>query len=257
MTYKKKSAKDLILEREWFYEFQLQGRILTKCYLPDDMKSIHHTRERMLIGYLNEHVGSRWNELRCLDIACHEGYFSLMLGEKGCREVIGIDAREEHIKNANLLKDFYGLHNVIFQQKNLYELHANELGKFDIVLLFGILYHIPDILGVLRIIRSLTKELCIIETQIAPETEGYIEWGKKENVKQIEGCLAIVDESIELSSNNKEAAINSISLVPSRKALMFLLEKIGFKTVEIISKSPDTNEQLARGKRIMLVASKK
>jgi ubiquinone/menaquinone biosynthesis C-methylase UbiE len=256
MTFMHKEAlEEKILGREWFYEFRLPGGKMTKCYLPDEVKSIHRTREKVILDYLGRRVGSRWKELRCLDIACHEGFFALMLAKKGCREVVGVDARPEHVESANLMRDLYGLKNVTFQQGDLFELNTAELGKFDIVLLFGVLYHVPDIMGALRIARVLTKELCVIETQIAPEMAAELEWGTKDNFKRIEGCLAIVDESGELLSGNMEAAITSVSLVPSRKALLFLLRQIGFSTVEILPAFPFVYEQLTRGRRLMIAAN--
>jgi len=253
----REALEAIVLGREWFYEFRLPGGKMTKCYLPDKVKSIHRTREKMLLDYLDRRVGSRWKELRCLDIACHEGYFALMLAKKGCREVVGVDARPEHIESANLMRDLYDLKNVTFQQGDLFQLNTAELGRFDIVLLFGVLYHVPDILGALRITRLLTKELCVIETQIAPEMAAELEWGTKDNLKRIEGCLAIVDESGELSSGNMEAAITSVSLVPSRKALLFLLRQIGFRSLEIRPAFPFAYEQLTRETRLMIAAGTK
>jgi SAM-dependent methyltransferase len=250
----REALEAIVLGREWFYEFRLPGGKMTNCYLSDEMKSIHRIREKMLLDYLDQRVGSRWKELSCLDIGCHEGYFSLLLAKKGCRKVVGVDARPEHIESANLMRDLYGLKNVTFRQGDLFELNTAELGKFDIVLLFGALYHVSDILGALRITRMLTKELCVIETQIAPEMPAELEWGTKDNLKRIEGCLAIVDESEELSSGNMEAAINSVSLVPSRKALLFLIKQIGFRTVEVIPADPFAHEQQKRGMRLMIAA---
>lgn len=52
---------------------------------------------------------------------------------------------------------------VTFFQRNLYELTAPELGTFDIVLFLGLLYHLPDPLGPLRVIRSLARQRMYLE----------------------------------------------------------------------------------------------
>lgn len=41
---------------------------------------------------------------------------------------------------------------------------TGRLGTFDVVLYFGVLYHMVDPLGALRRLRSVTKELAVIET---------------------------------------------------------------------------------------------
>jgi tRNA (mo5U34)-methyltransferase len=244
-----------ILGREWFYEFQLPSGKKTKSYLPNEIQPIHQTRERMMFNYLEPRVGDRWGELRCLDLACHEGYFALKLALHGCREVLGIDAREEHVTNAVLIRDLHGLKNLTFKCGNVLELTGTGLGEFDVVLMLGLLYHVPDIIGALRAVRTLTKGVCLIETQLAPELPAEIEWGRKELKKEIKGCFAVVDESQELAVGNREASLGSTSLVPSRDALAYLLPRLGFTDVEFLVPPSDAYEQLARGMRVMIAAT--
>jgi SAM-dependent methyltransferase len=243
-----------ILEREWFYEFQLPSGRRTKSYLPKEIQPIHRTRERMMFDYLEQTVGGRLGELRCLDLACHEGYFALQLALHGCREVLGIDAREENVAHATLMRDLYGLENLAFRRGNLLELTAAGIGQFDIVLMLGLLYHTPDIVGVLRLARALTKGICLIETQLAPESAAELEWGARASKKQIKGCFAVVDETQEIAAGNREAGLGSICLVPSLQALMYLLPQLGFAEVEVLKPPADSYEQLARGMRVMIAA---
>jgi tRNA (mo5U34)-methyltransferase len=46
------------------------------------------------------------------------------------------------------------------------DIPAANLGCFDVVLFLGVLYHSPDPLGYLRILRSVTKGVAIIETHV-------------------------------------------------------------------------------------------
>jgi tRNA (mo5U34)-methyltransferase len=46
------------------------------------------------------------------------------------------------------------------------DIPAANLGRFDVVLFLGVLYHAPDPLGYLRIVRSVTKGMAIIETHV-------------------------------------------------------------------------------------------
>jgi tRNA (mo5U34)-methyltransferase len=249
------ALEEKILSREWFYEFQLPSGRKTKSYVANEIQPIHQTRQWMVFNYLEERVGDRWGELRCLDLACHEGYFALQLALHGCKEVLGIDAREESISNANLIRDVHGLKNLSFMCGNILELEDAGLGEFDVVLMLGLLYHVPDIIGALSAARTLTKGVCLIETQLAPELPSEMEWGRREFKKQIKGCFAIVDESQELAAGNREASLRSISLVPSRGALAYLLPQLGFAEVEMLLPPSDAYEQLARGMRVMIAAT--
>jgi tRNA (mo5U34)-methyltransferase len=46
------------------------------------------------------------------------------------------------------------------------DLPSSKLEPFDVVLFLGVLYHAPDPLGYLRIVRSLTRGFAIIETHV-------------------------------------------------------------------------------------------
>lgn len=46
------------------------------------------------------------------------------------------------------------------------DIPAANMGTFDVVLFLGVLYHSPDPLGYLRIVRSVTKGMAIIETHV-------------------------------------------------------------------------------------------
>jgi len=46
---------------------------------------------------------------------------------------------------------------VPFLSRNIYDLRASELGKFDYVLMVGLIYHLPDPYWALSIVRSLVN----------------------------------------------------------------------------------------------------
>jgi tRNA (mo5U34)-methyltransferase len=255
----RKMSRDLqaieakILGREWFYEFQLPSGRKTKSYLPKEIQPIHRTREQMMFDCLKQRTRDRWDELRCLDLACHEGYFALQLALHGCREVLGIDAREENVGHAMLMRELHVLENLSFRRGNVLELTAAGIGQFDVVLVLGLLYHTPHIVGLLRVVRALTKGICLIETQLAPELPAEIELGARESKKQIKGCFAVVDETQEIAAGSREAGLGSICLVPSLRALLYLLPQLGFAAMEVLRPPADAYEQLARGMRVMML----
>jgi SAM-dependent methyltransferase len=246
--------RERILARRWFYEFRLPDGSVTESYLPASVRPIHDTRRGMLLDHLARRCGADWSALRCLDLACHEGFFAVELARRGCCEVLGIDARQEHVDHAGWIASALGLDALRFRRGDLGHLDFHALGKFDVVLLFGILYHVPDVIGALRAARELTAGVCVIETQVAPELGGTIEWGSVDFEMPVRGCLAIVDESAELSRGNREASVSEVSLVPSLGGLLWLLRAGGFGDVRVLEPPPGAYEQLARGRRVMVAA---
>jgi len=246
--------EDRILSREWFYEFPLPSGRSTRSYLPEFARPIHTGRESMLFNFLDSWAAGRWAELTCLDLACHEGYFAFKLALQGCRNVVGVDVRRKHLDSAALIQQVHKLENLKFVQGDIEKRDAS-LGVFEIVLVFGILYHVHDLIGTLRNARDMTRGVCLIETQIAPElTGGSLEWGAREWTREIRGCLALIDETDDLAKGSKETGVTSFSAVPSLKSLFFLLGRSGFGRVEIITPGPHSHEQHQRSRRVMLAA---
>jgi len=243
-----------ILDRKWFYRFQLPGGSVTESYLPEYALPIHTTRQQMMSQFLDEEFGENIKDLRCVDLACHEGFFSHHLILKGVKEVVGIDARQDHIEHANLIRQVYAHENLRFQVGDIQRLEMKEVGKFDFTLLFGILYHVENLMGALRFARSITEKVCLIETQIVPNMTGITDWGSYKFTKEIVGCLAIIDETSELQHDNPEANVNPISIVPSLPGLIWLLKSVGFKHTRVITPPADAYEQLASGKRVIIAA---
>ena len=243
-----------ILERKWFYEFKLPGGKITESYLADYALPIHTTRSQMMAQFLDDEFGENLKQLSCVDLACHEGYFSHQLIVKGVKDVLGIDARPDHIEHANLIRQIYAHKNLHFQIGDIQKLTPQEIGKFDFTLLFGIVYHLENVVGALRFAQAITDKVCLIETQIVPNMTGITDWGSYRFNKDIVGCLALIGEAQELQDSNPEANITQISIVPSLPGLLWLLKAVGFKEARVIKPPVDAYEQLASGKRVIVAA---
>src|SRR5207248_907946 len=75
---------------------------------------------------------------RVLDIGCRDGLFSFAAEEMGAREVIGID-NDLSTPAVEFLIPFFKS-KVQMYEMNLYDLKPDTFGKFDIVILAGVLY---------------------------------------------------------------------------------------------------------------------
>jgi SAM-dependent methyltransferase len=103
---------------------------------------------------------------RVLDIGCRDGLFCFEAEKLGAKEVIGVD-NDLSRGAVELLIPFFGS-KVRMIETNLFDLTPDTLGKFDIILCAGVLYHLRYPFWCLRVLRDLLKEggLLIIETAL-------------------------------------------------------------------------------------------
>jgi len=238
--------------RRWFYEFDLPDGTRTRSYLPDGVERIHSTRLDMLWRGLAPVVDGRWSECSAVDIACHQGFFASHLARKGCRDVLAIDARGEHVGDTELIAKAYGLSNLRTQCADIERLDPSQVGTFDITLMLGLLYHIENPVGAIRLARALTRRACVIETQVVPNMTGIVDWGAYTFQRPMVASLGIIDETAE--THAPEASMTGICLCPSYEALVWLLRKVGFASVERIEPPANGYEQHVSGKRVLVVA---
>lgn len=249
------NAPDLlrqVRERRWFYEFDLPDGTTTPSYLPPGVARIHATRLAMLWQCLAPLAAGGWDRLSIVDVACHQGFFATQLARKGCREVVAVDARSEHIADTALMASVYGLGNLRTVRADVAALDPAALGTFDVTLLLGLLYHVENPVGVLRLARTLTRRTCVIETQVTPNMTGVVDWGAHTFQRHMVGSFALIDETAE--THAPEASTTGICLCPSYEALVWVLAKVGFARIERVAPPPDAYEQHASGKRVMIVA---
>lgn len=241
-----------VRSRQWFYEFDLPDGGATTSYLPPDVAAIHTTRLAMLWQALAPLVAGRWSDYSFVDVACHQGYFASHLARKGSRDVLAIDARAQHVADTALIGELYGIPNLRTLEADINSLDARALGEFDFTLMLGLLYHVENPVGALRLARSLTRRACVIETQVTPNMTGIVDWGSYQFQRPIVGSVAIIDETAE--THAPEASTTGICLCPSYEALLWLLLRVGFARVERVAPPAGAYEQLASGKRVMVVA---
>ena len=240
----------------WFYEFDLGVHGRTASVLSPDVLPIHQTRLEMVSHVVDGHFGKRLAEIRCIDIGCHEGYYSVAMARKGVRQVRGIDLRESNLVKARFVAEVLGLRNVAYQQGNCENLPAEDTGQYELCLLLGLLYHLENPMLCLRKIGRITGEVCVIETQVVDEVDGAAEWGAREWTRPYHGVLALIDESGEYYRENAETGASPLATCPSPNALRFMLQQAGFRRVEFVAPPAGAYEQHRRGKRVVCAAYK-
>lgn len=100
---------------------------------------------------------------RVLDIGAWDGFFSFELEKRGA-EVVAIDCWDN--ERFRLMRSMLNSR-VDYRILDMYELTPETVGKFDIVVFFGVLYHLKHPLLALERICALTKDLACVDTFVS------------------------------------------------------------------------------------------
>jgi hypothetical protein len=143
----------------------------------------------------------------------------LQVAQRGARFVRGIDLRPERIQRANLIR---------------------EAGEFS---------NLEDIVRGFRLARALTREVCVVEGQVARH-RGEIEtaWGKQTQTRSGPACVVIESDP----EHARPGA--ALSLVPSLPALQKIVRGAGFARIELVQPTPSFHEQYRNFDRVLLFA---
>lgn len=139
----KKANNDMSLKNEkilreqankykWYHTIKVANGIYTDSVCPDYKSLWDFNLECMKnIDFKNKRV---------LDIGCRDGLFSFEAEKRGAREIIGIDNDISKGATEFLIPLFKS--NVQMYELNLYDLTPEKFGLFDIIIFFGVLYHL-------------------------------------------------------------------------------------------------------------------
>lgn len=96
------------------------------------------------------------------DIGCGVGHFSGVLEQAGMR-VTAVDGRDENVSEAQ--RRVPGVATAVLDVESP---TLAELGKFDFVLCYGLLYHLENPFAAVRNLGSITEKALLIESVCAP-----------------------------------------------------------------------------------------
>jgi tRNA (mo5U34)-methyltransferase len=109
-----------------------------------------------------------------LDVGAWDGFFSFEAERRGAVRVVAADYYSWHgvgwgtgdgKAGFRLAKEALSSR-VEDVDVDVMQLSPERIGTFDVVLFLGVLYHVPDPLGALERVASVTKELLILETVV-------------------------------------------------------------------------------------------
>jgi len=162
-----------------------------------------------LLSQLKEPLGLR----TAIDVGCGLGYFSSLLKSLGF-EVTGVDGRQENVEEARRRNP-----GMRFERYDAEDPAFRELGRFDVVFCFGLLYHLENPLLVIRHLNAMTNVLLLVESVIFPGEEPV---------------MGLVDES-----PFEDQGLSHLAFYPTEACLEKMMFRSGFSFVYAFTVKPD------------------
>jgi len=163
---------------------------------------------------------------RVLDIGCAEGFFSFEAEKRGAREVIGIDSFPDSVRRFNIVKDARQSAATAFLM-NVYDLEPKRLGTFDLVLFYGVFYHLKHPQYALERIHSVCAGDLLFQTYMLEEpTVKGTPWARY----YPHGMM---------SGKENELFDPTIFWLFNSACCLAMLDSVGFVDSEVISTDPN------------------
>src|ERR1700761_2567092 len=130
------------------------------------LQTVEHLRWRLGLFNLPQDLKGK----RVLDIGAWDGWFSFECERRGA-EVVAVDcvALDTFLEAKQLIGS-----KVEYLTLDVNELSARKLGRFDVVLFFGVLYHLRHPLLGLEKVVELSRDMALIESFVIPTEERRI-----------------------------------------------------------------------------------
>jgi tRNA (mo5U34)-methyltransferase len=199
-----------VAELRWYHRMPLPGGIVTP-----GVTDAHRVVERL---QLPESLSGR----TVLDIGAWDGYYSFVCAQRGAKRVLATDSFAWSGESWGgpdgflLAREALGLDDVVDDQiVDVMDLNPDVVGgRFDVVLLLGVLYHLRDPITALERVASVCNDLLIVETELA------LDW--------VPGAAARVYPGRELNDDDTNWYAYNY------KALEGLLGRVGFDDLTVV-----------------------
>ena len=211
---KKQIKREILKITDWRHPFEIEPGVWVKLHR-DWFKDWHQWRIRVLMPHIETIAGCLLPEglksAAVLDIGCWDGFYGFEFLKRGARFLKGIDLRDEAIRRANLLKDYFGYTGCEFEIENIQDKQFKN-NKYDITLMYGILYHLSAPIDVIKTIGDITGSLVVVNTYAFNEPEPVLKLKRENPEKDSTGFQELVT-------------------TPSEKALIEMLDFAGFDII--------------------------
>jgi tRNA (mo5U34)-methyltransferase len=126
---------------QWYHEFEFPGGVTARSHSPD---AAQHRRLWRFITAQLERVD--FQDKSVLDVGCWDGYWSFYAERRGARYVLASDDATQNWSDGRglpLARELLHSRIDVRQDLSVYEL-ASLARRFDIIMCFGVFYHLLD-----------------------------------------------------------------------------------------------------------------
>src|SRR5712672_1481485 len=168
-----------------------------------------------------------------LDAGCGIGFFASVLRESGLN-VRAFDGRQKNVEEARTR--YPGIQ---FDEGNIEDSSILRFGLFDLVLCFGLLYHLENPMLAIRNLRALTHKVLLLESMCIPSENAF---------------MLLRDEP-----RNESQSLTDLAFYASEACLVKMLYRSGFTAVYRLASLPDHDDfnetrQHTRRRTVLLAA---
>jgi tRNA (mo5U34)-methyltransferase len=194
------------------YSFEFDNGVRTPV---SDLGQVnrHEQRSCYFFDALLSVTGGSLRGHRVLDLGCNSGFWALKAIEAGADFVLGVDARESHLEQANLVFEAKGIDPSCyrFEQGNIFEHDFAE--SFDVVLCLGVMEVTSKPVELFELMTGVGAEIIVIDTVISRARPSFFE--------------------VSSLNNPRDKVDHDFVLLPSRQAVEELASQFGFETVPL------------------------
>jgi SAM-dependent methyltransferase len=200
----------------WHYEFDLNG-VRTPIFNRKHVNR-HEQRKRSFFAPLLQLCDGSLAGRRVLDLGCNAGFWSLTALEAGAEFVLGLDGRQMHINQANLVFDVKRIapERYRFEVGDFFQVDLSSEGPFDIVLCLGLLYHVTKPFELVERISAWNSDLLVIDTSVD---------SSRAELFRVHG---------QDPRNPRDALAGDLALRPSRRGVASLVTSQGYDSIKML-----------------------
>jgi tRNA (mo5U34)-methyltransferase len=151
-TYIEWLKTEVAKEPYWFHRIELASNLTTPGWSDAKTEKLPH------FGLPDDMTG-----MRVLDIGCCEGFFSFEAERRGAREIVAIDSDPFVMKRFGLCRTALNSRATGFLT-SVYDLNVRAFGTFDVVMFFGVLYHLRNPILALEKIFSVCSGTLLLQS---------------------------------------------------------------------------------------------
>jgi tRNA (mo5U34)-methyltransferase len=219
----------------WFHRIELAPGVLTKT--------------ESVAGEPADHPRETWDIVKnclpadlsgksVLDVGCNAGFYSVEAKRRNASHVVGVDAMRREIMQAEFVRRALGL-DIEFRALSVYDLGVTSVGRFDVTLALGLIYHLKHLVLGLEKLAQVTKDTLIVETALLPKRPKVLGSASRQ-AEYVVGGLKRPLHTIGWIENPPEAAESAYNwFLPSLDGAVALLRAVGFRNVEVFAVQGD------------------